>query len=506
MADEIVLEAICKSFEVLRALEQVTLRVRPGTVHALVGENGAGKTTLMRILYGLEQPDAGRIMLAGKAVVMRDPSCAQGHGIGMIQQDFPLVGSFTVLEAVLLGHKTVPWVIDYRKRARQLRELSQSFGFDIKPNAVVRDLSSGSRQRVEILRLLYWQADVLILDEPTSLLAPQEVEGLFTVLRRLKNAGKTILFITHKLSEVMTLADRVTVLKKGRIVAETGVADTNPEVLAHVMTGEKPQSDSCVRHILDADPALELRNLTVRGPSGGLAVKGVSLKLRPGELFGLAGVSGNGQTELAEAIVGLRRARLGGVMIDGKDVTRLSVATRRREFGVSYAPSDRGVGLLFDEGVASNTVLCNWYSSKFTRWGILLWERIREYASLLVNKYGISARSSDQLVRHLSGGNQQRLVIGRELEDNPRVLVADNPCQGLDLRATDFIHRALLERTKNGMAALYISSELDDLRAVCDRIGVMYRGELRGVLLREEASKERLGRLMAGFDDAGVAA
>jgi simple sugar transport system ATP-binding protein len=494
------LQNISKWFGPLRVLDDVSLAPESGTIHAIIGENGAGKSTLMKILDGMIQPDHGHVLVDRSPRLFRSPADAQRYGIGMIHQHLSLVGSLTVLENVLLGASKCPWWIRYEKEAQRLKSLANSIGLDIDPWVRVDRLPPGTRQRIELLKLLYRDMKLMILDEPTSFLSPPEIEGLLKVLLRLKSAGRTILLITHKLDEILAVADRVTVLRRGRVVADVPASNHDAATLATLMTGEAradhprpPQSRQ------SAEPALEIRQLTV-GHRQGILVDRVSLRVHRGEIVGLAGVSGNGQSELAEAIAGLRSGSHGQILINGTDVTRKSIADRVHLHGLGYTPAERQQqALLLNRDLATNGIVRQDPRS-FSRWGILNWNRLRKNARQLILSYGIAAQGEGQLARHLSGGNQQRLVLGRELGNRPQVLVVDNPTQGLDVRAIDFLHHLFREQASRGLAVLYLSTELDQLLSVCDRIGVMYRGQLVGMLDRQSATPEALGRLMAGLD------
>jgi ABC-type uncharacterized transport system ATPase subunit len=499
--DGVVLNEVSKRFGTFLALDRVTIAIRPGTIHALVGENGAGKTTLMNILYGLERPTVGGVQIGGRVRILRSPRDAHALGIGMVQQHFALVGSLTVVENVVLGMEGLAWGLGLAAHARRLQKVAERHSLRVDPHARVRDISAGECQKVQVLKLLYWNASTLLLDEPTSSLTLLETEELFEILRRLRAAAKTIVFITHKLAEVMAVADQITVLRKGRVVADVPASGTDAGGLARSMTGRDLPATTRPTATTPGKPVFEATDLVVRSRTGVIGVNRVSFTIRNGEVFGIAGVSGNGQAELGEAVAGLIPVESGSVAVDGHEVTASSVAVRKKR-RLGYTPADRQqVGLLMNADLATNAILRNYYALPFAAMGVLHPARAAEFAARLLRTYRVAARGPSQSVRYLSGGNQQRLVLGRELEDAPIVLVADNPCQGLDISAVEFVHEELRARAAAGFATLYISTEHDHLLAVCDRIGVMYRGELRAVFSVSEATQARLGRLMAGLPD-----
>jgi len=494
----LVLDGISRSFGDLKANDGVSLHVAHGTVHAILGENGAGKTTLMNILYGLYQPDAGRILVDGQEVAIDCPRTALRHGIGMVHQHFMLVAPLTVAENIVLG-LSGGLGLGLKKHTVRLRDLSRSFGFDVDPSEPVWRLPMGSQQRVEILKLLYRDADILILDEPTSVLTPSEVGPFLDLLRRLRSGGKTILLITHKLEEVMAVADRVTVMRAGRVVAELDTADTDPRELARLMVGRDVVFDIERTEAALGAPMLEVAQLQVLSERALLAVEQISLAVRAGEILGIAGVDGNGQTELVEAIAGLRAPIAGHIRIGGVDVTRTSAAERLHEHGLAYVPEDRQrTGLVLDSTVAANIMLRDYRHRPFARHGVLDFGAARAYAERLVKTYDVRLQSIEQQARYLSGGNQQKVILAREIERGPKVLVVCQPCKGLDVGAIEFVQQTLLEQRTRGVAILYVSTELEHILMVCDRIAVIARGRITGVLTPAEATAERLGLLMAG--------
>lgn len=505
MDHHLVLDGVTKSFGPLKANDRVSLHVRQGTVHAILGENGAGKTTLMNILYGLYHPDEGRILIGGREVRIDSPRTALKLGIGMVHQHFMLVGPLTVTENVILGMNQGQLTLGLQEHARRLAELSHRFGFEVDPNEVVWKLPMGMQQRVEILKLLYHNADILILDEPTSVLTPQETGPFFEVLTRLKRGGKTILFITHKLEEVMAVADVVTVMRNGQVTAEMETARTAPRELARLMIGRDVMFDFERARAGSGPVVLEVEDLRAYNDRGLLALDGVFFTVRAGEILGIAGVDGNGQTELAEVIAGLRPLAGGRIRVDGEEISHTSVSERKHRLRLGYVPEDRQrVGLVLDHSVRDNLVLRNYHRPPFARFGWLDFAAMRTHAEQLVRQYDVRLRDIDQETRYLSGGNQQKLILAREIEDDPQIFIVSQPTKGLDVGAIEFVQRTLLKQRDQGVAILYISTELEHLLAVCDRIAVISRGRITGLLTTEEATPERLGMLMAGVGAPGA--
>ena len=495
----LVVDGVTKMFGDLKANDAVSLRVRKGSVHAILGENGAGKTTLMNILYGLYHPDEGRIVIDGAEVRIDNPKAALEHGIGMVHQHFMLVGTLTVTENIILGMKGLGVTLGLADHASRLTELSESFGFEIDPGEAVWKLPMGMQQRVEILKLLYHHADILILDEPTSVLTPSETKPFFEVLDRLKQAGKTILFITHKLEEVMNVADRVTVMRDGGVTADLAIEEANSRELARLMVGRDVVFNIERTEHSVGETMLEVSGLRAANERGLTALDDVAFSVRAGEIFGVAGVDGNGQNELAEAIAGLRPLEAGRIAIAGRDVGEASVAERKHGFGLGYVPEDRQhVGLVLGHTVASNLMLRDYDRAPFARHLILDFGAIRANADDLVERYDVRLQNIDQTAGHLSGGNQQKLILAREIESGPRVLIVAQPTKGLDVGAIEFVQKTLLEQRDKGVAILYVSTELEHLLAVSDRIGVMFSGRMSEALGPGEATPERLGMLMAG--------
>ncbi|MGH2380953.1 MAG: ABC transporter ATP-binding protein [Candidatus Limnocylindria bacterium] len=494
------LRGITKRFPGVVANEDVDLVVRPGEVHGLLGENGAGKTTLMNVLYGLYQPDEGEILIDDKPVSFGGPGDAIGAGIGMVHQHFMLVPVFTVTENVMLGVESTHRLfgrLDKPAARRRIMDISQRHGLRVDPDAVVEDLPVGVRQRIEIIKTLYRWSDVLILDEPSAVLTPQETEDLFGVMRSLVEIGTSIIFITHKLNEVLEVADRITVLRRGKVVGTTTAEETSKEQLATMMVGRAVQLVVDKEEAKPGPPVLEIAGLTVRDERGHAAVDNLDLTVRAGEILAVAGVQGNGQSELAEAITGLREAdageiRIGGQVLDGgpRDVYQA---------GVAHVPEDRMEdGLIADFTVADNLVLNSYWQAPFAKGLQLNGDAIVESATERVAEYDVRTPSIFNEVGNLSGGNQQKVIAAREFSRPLKLIVAAQPTRGLDVGSIEFIHRRMVEQRDDGTAVLIISSELDEVLALGDRIAVMYQGRIVDVLDPAEATFERLGLLMGG--------
>ncbi len=492
-------DRITKRFGDFKALDNVSLHVRKNSIHAILGENGAGKTTLMNVLYGLYHPETGRIELDGRQVHIGNPREAIDNNIGMIHQHFMLVKSLTVTENIILGLKKQKVTLHLADHERRIRELSESFDFDVDPRELVWKLPMGMQQRVEILKALYRNAELLILDEPTSVLAPNEIGIFLKGLQKLRDAGHTILFITHKLEEVMEVADRVTVLQRGKVTAEVDVGNTTIDELARLMVGREVLFKFEKRRDEMGDVALEIDDACALNERGVQALDHVSFTLRAGEVLGIAGVDGNGQAELAEVITGLRSLQKGTIRLFGKDISKSTIRQRKQSYRIGYVPEDRqNTGLVLEYPVAANLALRDFNRRPFSRIGFLNFSFIRDYAEEIVGKYDVRLQSVQQQTRFLSGGNQQKLILGRELEADPLILVAMQPCKGLDVGAIEFVQKTILKQRDRGKAILYISTELEHLLAVSDRVAVMFRGRIAGTLLPGEATAERLGMLMAG--------
>lgn len=499
------LDGITKRFPGVLANDHIHLTLEQGEVHALLGENGAGKTTLMNILYGLYHPDEGSIIVRGTPVKIDAPSTAIRLGIGMVHQHFMLVPVFTVTENVMLGEETVRRGIflDRASVAARIRDISAQYGLQVDPEAYVKDLSVGAQQRVEILKILYRRADILILDEPTAVLTPQEVEELFKVIRSLVARGVSIIFISHKLKEVMAIADRITVLRDGRVVGTTRPAETSPAALAQMMVGREVILTVDKKPAQPGDVVLDVQDVHVLDDRQQPKVNGVSFQVRAGEILGIAGVQGNGQTELVEALTGLRAIASGRVTILGNDTTR---ATPRQILhnGVAHIPEDRQRdGLVLTFPVADNLVLNTYYQPPFAR-GIQMSEHtIWASATQRVQQFDIRTPSIFTLASSLSGGNQQKVIVAREFTRPVKLLIASQPTRGLDVGSIEYIHQRIVEMRDQGCAVLLVSPELDEILSLSDRIAVMYRGKIMDILPAAQATPEKLGLLMAGVHSEG---
>ncbi len=499
MPSHLRLEHITKTFLGVAANNDVTLEVNQGEIHALLGENGAGKTTLMNVLYGLYRPDAGRIVLRGDEVRFDSPSDAIAHGIGMVHQHFMLVPAFSVAENIVLGLPSArPPRLDLRAAGRRIAELSAAHGLEVDPQACVWQLPVGAQQRVEIVKALYRGVDLLILDEPTAVLTPGEAADLFRTLRCLAAAGHTIIFISHKLNEVMDVSDRVTVLRDGRVVTTVPTAETSPRPLAEMMVGRPVLMEFERAAAAPGEAVLQVEGLSAAGDRGLSALRGVSFEVRRGEILGVAGVDGNGQSELAEVINGLRRPAAGRVRLLGHDLTGASPRTVI-EANVGYIPADRRTaGLVTEFTLAENFILKTFADRRFCRWGWLDLPAIGAHADRLLHDFDIRAPSARVPARQLSGGNQQKVVLARELSQQPDLLVASHPTRGLDVGATEYVIRNLLAQRARGAGILFISTELEEILAVSDRIAVLYEGEIMGIISGVEADAHEIGLMMAG--------
>ena len=486
------LEGITKRFPGVVANDSVDLTLWRSEIHALIGENGAGKSTLMRVLYGMYPPEEGRIVVRGDEAHIHSPRDAIALGIGMVHQHFVLVDRFTVAENIILGAED-GMLVDYPGARRSIEDLARSYGFAVDPDALVENLSMGEEQRVEILKTLYRGVDLLILDEPTAVLTPTEAQELFVNLRKLRDAGKSIVFISHKLDEVLDIADRITVLRRGRVVGETVPTETSKEALAEMMVGRPVLFRLDKPRIELGDPVLRIEDLEVEGH-----LNDISFEVRSGEILGIAGVEGNGQLELAEAVIGLRKPDSGRVLVDGNDLAGLTVAEVRRR-GVAYVPEDRhDRGLVLTMSVWENSILGRQDKREYSGgWGVLAIRKIKELASRLVKRFDVRTRGINVTASTLSGGNQQKLILARELQDDPRLLVAHQPTRGLDVGAIEFVWKQILDQKEHGRAVLLISAELDEIYALSDRILTIYEGRLTGHY-GPDAPPEELGIGMTG--------
>jgi simple sugar transport system ATP-binding protein len=500
------MRGITKRYPGVVANDAIDLDVRPGEIHALLGENGAGKTTLMNVLYGLATPDAGEILLDGKSVRLTGPTDAIARGINMVHQHFMLVPVLTVAENIVLGEETTRGPFLNRAEAhKRIVELGRRFGFEIDPEAKVGSLSVGWQQRVEILKALYRNARILVLDEPTAVLTPQETEEIFEVLRRLAAEGHSIVFISHKLYEVLEIADRITVIRRGKVVGQRSPAETNEEDLAELMVGREVSLVVDRGESQPADATLRVEGLVVKDDRGNEAVHGVDFEVRAGEILGIAGVAGNGQDELVEAIVGLRKPAAGRVTLDGKDMTGKG-SRAVSGAGVAYVPADRHrFGLALSFSIADNLVLTSYHRQPYSRGLVRNDAAIKRMAEERIKAFDIRTTSAEAKAGTLSGGNQQKVVVAREFDRDLRLLVLDQPTRGLDVGSIEFIHRQVIGKRDAGTATLLVSAELDEVLELSDRIAVIYRGRLVAIRDGRTADKNEIGILMATGGREGAA-
>ncbi len=493
------MENIVKRFPRVLANDHVNLEVERGEIHCLLGENGAGKTTLMNILSGLYSYNSGRIFIRGEEVFFKSPSDSIAKGIGMVHQHFMLIPVFSVTENLILGCEPVKGVaLDIKKAERDLRELAENYGFSIDPKALVHDVSVGMQQRIEILKLLYRGADIMIFDEPTAILTPQEVEELYGIMRSLKDKGHTLIFITHKLREVMDISDRVTVLRDGRVVDTVETASTSPEELAEMMVGRKVLFRVEKEERKRGRLVLKVENVYARNQRGLPALRGLSFEVHEGEIVGIAGVDGNGQTELVEVLTGLRKLDRGRVIFEGRDMKNLGPGAFLKS-GIAHIPEDRQLrGLILDFPLYENMILGFQDSKPFARGLILDFELAKRFSNRLIEEFDIRAYDSNVLASTLSGGNQQKVIIARELQRNPKLLIAAQPTRGLDVGATEFVHRQIVKERDAGRAVLLVSLELSEILDLSDRILVIYEGKIVAEFDPRRVTKTDLGLAMAG--------
>ena len=502
MAYALEMKNICKYFSGVRANHNVNLTVEKGEVHALLGENGAGKSTLMNILYGLYSPTSGEIFMDGKKVEITSPNKAIEAGIGMVHQHFMLIPALTAIENVVLGmNETKSPVLDLETASKKLVSLAEQYNMKVDPQAKVEKLSVGQQQRLEILKALYRGANFFIFDEPTAVLTPQEVEELFTMFRKLTAEKKTIIFITHKLQEVMEICDRCTVLRLGEVAGSLNIADTTRQELATLMVG-KPVDLHYKKKPMDPDeqkPVLKIEGLRTKEEGVGMAIKGMDLVVKTGEILGIAGVDGNGQDELIDSITGLRAVESGHIYINDKELTGASPKKVLQEGVVSHIPADRiARGIVMPMTLSENIYLMNTDNKAFDRGIFLDWKGIDKYADGLIKKYNVKTPSYNELIQNLSGGNQQKVVLGRELEREPKLLIAMHPARGLDIGATQFVQEKIVEERDRGAAVLLVSTELEEIRALSDRIAVMYEGQIMGIV-PPDAPIYEISLMMAGI-------
>ncbi len=509
--DDYIIEmlGITKDFPGVRANDDVTLRLKRGEIHALLGENGAGKSTLMSVLFGLYQPERGTIRMNGREVKITSPNDANALNIGMVHQHFKLVEVFSVLDNIILGAETTKWGVLQKDEARKrVAALSQKYGLRVDLDALVEDVSVGMQQRVEILKMLYRDNEILIFDEPTAVLTPQEITELMATMRSFAREGKSILFITHKLAEILAVADRVTVLRKGKLMGTVSVADTSAQELSRMMVGRDVNFSVDKKQNEPGAVVLEVDNLSVTSALHSKpACHNVSFTVRRGEIVCLAGIEGNGQTEFVHALTGLMKPAAGRILLGGKDVTHATVRQRGKR-GMSHIPEDRHRhGLILDFALKDNLVLQRYWEPQFQRRGVIRENKVEEYANRLIAQYDVRAgQGADTLTRSMSGGNQQKAIVAREMDLGRDLLVAVQPTRGLDVGAIEYIHAQLVRARDAGRAVLLVSLELDEVMNVSDRILVMYGGELVGEFDPRSVSVEELGLYMAGARRQGGAA
>ncbi|NIK80103.1 simple sugar transport system ATP-binding protein [Paenibacillus castaneae] len=493
------LKGITKRFAGFVANDSINLELKKGEIHALLGENGAGKSTLMNILFGLYQPDEGEIWINGKQTVIEGASKAIDLGIGMVHQHFKLVQPFTVAENIVLGNEPVKGVsIDYKLANDKVRAISERYGLKVNPQARIKDITVGMQQRVEILKTLYRGAEIVIFDEPTAVLTVQEIEELIEIIRNLAAEGKSIIIITHKLKEVMALADSVTVIRRGKVIKTVTTKETNEQQLAELMVGRDVSFEVTKSKSVPGKVILSVDSLQMKGDQGKNALDGMSIEVRAGEILGIAGVDGNGQSELIYAITGMRKVDGGSVKLNGNDVTNktprhISVA------GVGHIPEDRHKhGLVLDFSLSENMILGSYFEPEFGRYGLIDYKAMDKLAVKLVDEFDVRTSGIETHARALSGGNQQKAIIARELHKDPDLLIAVQPTRGLDIGAIEFVHSRLVQARNEGKAILLVSFELDELYALSDRIAVMYEGKLIGEADADQRDDQQLGLLMAG--------
>ncbi|MDQ0860065.1 ABC-type uncharacterized transport system ATPase subunit [Bacillus sp. V2I10] len=490
---------IRKEFPGIVANDNINLQVKKGEIHALLGENGAGKSTLMNVLFGLYQPEKGEIRVKGKTVNITNPNIANDLGIGMVHQHFMLVNNFSVTENIILGNEpTKTGKINLKDAEKQVKDISEKYGLAVNPSAKISDISVGTQQRVEILKTLYRGAEILIFDEPTAVLTPQEIKELIGIMKTLIKEGKSIILITHKLKEIMEVCDRVTVIRKGEGIGTVNVAETNPNELAALMVGREVLFTTQKKEAVPAEEVLKIEDLVVKDSRNVTVIDSLNLSVKAGEIVGIAGVDGNGQSELIEAITGLMTSESGSILLNGKDI-RNQRPRQITEAGVGHIPQDRHKhGLVLDFPVGENMVLQTYYQKPYSKKGVLNFKAIYDKAEKLIKEFDVRTPSSSTLARALSGGNQQKAIIGREVDRDPDLLIAAQPTRGLDVGAIEFIHRRLIEQRDKGKAVLLISFELEEIMNVSDRIAVIYEGKIVAIVNPKETTEQELGLLMAG--------
>lgn len=493
------LRGITKRFPGIVANDAISLKLNKGEIHALLGENGAGKSTLMNILFGLYQPDEGSIHVQGTEVFIDSPNRAIELGIGMVHQHFKLVQPFTVTENIILGMEPKSGMkVDIKTAQEKVRKLSEQYGLRVDPKAKIEDISVGMQQRVEILKTLYRGADILIFDEPTAVLTPQEISELMVIMRNLVKEGKSIILITHKLKEIMEISDTVTIIRRGKVIDSLACAQANPQILAEKMVGRDVSFKVNKEAVKRGEPVLQVQDLMVRNQQGLASLKGLNFEVKAGEILGIAGVDGNGQSELIEALTGLRGVDSGKVLLMGNDITN-QTPREISEAGLSHIPEDRHKhGLVLDFTMSENMVLETYFHPAYNKGGFLNYDAIDRHAEALIKQFDVRTPSIYNKARSLSGGNQQKAIIAREIHKNPNLLIAAQPTRGLDVGAIEFVHRMLIEQRNKGKAVLLISFELDEIMNVSDRIAVIYEGQIVGEVMPEDTNDQEIGLLMAG--------
>ncbi|NLY36129.1 MAG: ABC transporter ATP-binding protein [Tissierellia bacterium] len=497
---------ITKRFPGIIANANVTLQLKKGEIHALLGENGAGKSTLMSVLFGFYQPEEGEIFVRGEKVDIKSPNIAYELGIGMVHQHFQLIDNFTVVENIILGDEPGGILIDYDKARKQVKELSLQYGLGVDPDSKIEDISVGMQQRVEILKVLYRKAEIIILDEPTAVLTPQEIDELIGIMKNFAAEGKSVILITHKLKEIIASADRVTVLRQGKYIGTVNVKDTTEGELAELMVGREVNFDVDKAPAQPGEDVMVIKDLWVKDQRKLDALKGLNLHLRRGEILGIAGVDGNGQQELVEAVTGLRKVEKGDIILQGKSIINDSIRERITK-GIAYIPEDRQRRALVMDFRLDENIVLKTYENEPLSHGLLLDEvEIKKKGKRIIDEFDVrSSEGIDTIVRNMSGGNQQKAIIGREVDLDPLVMVASQPSRGLDVGAIEYVHKRLVELRDQGKAVLLVSFELDEIMSVSDRINVIYQGRITGDVLPEETTVQELGLMMSGSKEVTLA-
>ena len=495
---------ITKSFGDIVANKGINLKIEEGSVHAILGENGAGKSTLMKIIYGLYQADKGEIIFKGDPINFKGPQDAINNGVGMVHQHFMLIPAMSVTENIILGYEPENIIYNKANAEKEVEEIIDNYNFNIDPSAIVKDLSVGLQQRVEILKVFYRDVDLMILDEPTAVLTPQETNSLFNIINKLKKEGMTIIFISHKLDEVLSISDKITVLRKGKKEATVETKNTDKQKLANLMVGREVVLQVSKNPQKFGEDKLIVNNLSYINDNGIRKIKDFDFSIKSGEIFGLAGVDGNGQNELVECLTGLLSPDKGEIFLDQKNITNAGTREKHKE-GISYIPQDRQKkGLLLEFSLVVNSVLKSYHEAPFSKMGILNFDEMYNYTKKKIEEFDVSPNNPDIKAKNLSGGNQQKIILAREIGRMPEVLIAVQPTRGLDVGAIEFIREQLLKLRDEGKAILLVSLELDEIMAMADRVGVIYSGELMGVLNESEINREKIGLMMLGQNGHGT--